>query len=186
MPEHLNYGPCKYSSRVISRATLKLTNIISSVVQEFPFDTARAITDIIHSGVLTRHPEIRFLFSHNGGAFPYLADRIGRQHLDNVITKTNRGLNMRDILTTRNIYFDTSISSPMQYPIMKNLGIPYQRLLYATDYPYTKRFDNVTYLDGYNAPKQSGVYDDTEMEGILRENSLGLFPRLAKLYASLG
>ncbi|KAJ5626399.1 2-amino-3-carboxymuconate-6-semialdehyde decarboxylase [Penicillium lagena] len=164
MPEYLNFGP---------------------FVQEFPFDTARAITSIIHSSVLVRQPDIRFLFSHNGGAFPYLADRIGRQHLDNVVTKKNEGLTMRDILATKNIYFDTSISSPMQYPIIKDLGIPSKRLLYATDYPYTKRDDNITYLDGYNAPKDSGLYNDAEMEGILRENSLELFPRLAKLYAAL-
>jgi predicted TIM-barrel fold metal-dependent hydrolase len=92
---------------------------------------------------------------------------------------------MRDLLATKNIYFDTSISSPMQYPIIKDLGIPSKRLLYATDYPYTKRFDNSTYLDGYDAPKESGLYNDTEMDGILRENSLALFPRLAKLYAAL-
>jgi predicted TIM-barrel fold metal-dependent hydrolase len=154
-------------------------------VQEFPFDTCRAITSIIRSGLLIRHPSIRFLFSHNGGAFPYLADRIGRQHLDNVVTKANSGMTLRELLGTKNIYFDTSISSPMQYHIIKDLGIPATHLLYATDYPYTKRFDNTTYLEGYEAPRKSGLFSDAEMEAILRENSLGLFPRLAKLYGEL-
>lgn len=154
------------------------------VVEEFPFDTCRAITSVIESGVLGRVPNVRFLFSHNGGAFPYLADRIGVQHLDNVVTKTNSGKTMRDVLRTSNIYFDTSISSAMQYPLLKNLEMPVDRLLYATDYPYTKRFDNKTYLDGYDAPKRSGVFSDKDMDKILYGNSLSLFPRLAKEYAN--
>jgi 6-methylsalicylate decarboxylase len=125
---------------------------------------------------------VKFLFSHNGGAFPFLADRIGRQHMDNVITKSNSGLSLRQLLSTKNIYLDTSISSPMQYPLIKDLGIPTSHLLYATDYPYTKRFDDITYLEGYNAPKESALFSDSDMEDILRNNSLALFPRLAKLF----
>lgn len=152
-------------------------------MQEFPFDTCRAITSVMNSGLLLRTPNVRFLFSHNGGAFPYLADRIGRQHMDNVITKTNEGMTLRELLSTKNVYFDTSISSPMQYHVIKDLGMPVEHLLYATDYPYTRRFDDKTYLEGYEAPKNSGLFSDGDMEKILRLNSLGLFPRLAKLYA---
>jgi len=38
-------------------------------------------------------------------------------------------------------------------------------------------------LDGYDAPKKSGLFDDGEMEDIVRNNSLKLFPRLAKEYS---
>ena len=73
----------------------------------------------------------------------------------------------------------------MQYPLIKDLGIPTAHLLYATDYPYTKRFDDVTYLEGYNAPKDSALFSDSEMEDIVRNNSLTLFPRLAKLFKEI-
>ena len=33
---------------------------------------------------------------------------------------------------------------------------------------------------GYNAPKESGLFDYADMEDIVRNNSLRLFPRLAK------
>lgn len=138
---------------------------------------------MINSGILERTPNVRFLFSHNGGAFPYLADRIGAQHLDNVITKSNSGKTLREVLASSNIFFDTSISSPMQYPLIKDLSFPVEHLLYATDYPYTMRFDNETYLAGFDAPKKSGLFSDAEMEKILHGNSLKVFPRLAKLYA---
>jgi predicted TIM-barrel fold metal-dependent hydrolase len=149
-------------------------------VEEFAFDTCRAITSVINSGLLERCTQIRFLFSHNGGAFPFLADRIGAAHLNDLIAKANNGMDLRQVLSTRNIYLDTSISSSMQYPVLKDLGIPTEHLLYATDYPYTKRTDNFTYLAGYEAPKKSGVFDDTEMEDILYRNSLKVFPRIAK------
>lgn len=67
----------------------------------------------------------------------------------------------------------------MQYPVLKDLGIPTEHLLYATDYPYTKRTNNFTYLVGYDAPKASGVFNDAEMEDILYKNSLKVFPRIA-------
>jgi 6-methylsalicylate decarboxylase len=134
---------------------------------------------------LVRLPDIRFLFSHNGGAFPYLADRLGVQHMDDIIANNNDGLRLRDLVSTKNIYFDTSISSSFQYHVIKDLGIPTEHLIYATDYPYTWRPDNKTYLDGYDAPKKSGLFTDGDMEDIVRNNSLKLFPRLAKEYAKL-
>ncbi|WP_405063876.1 amidohydrolase [Kribbella sp. NBC_01505] len=42
---------------------------------EFPFDIARAVTDLTLTGVLTRHPEIHFTISH-GDLLDCLADRI--------------------------------------------------------------------------------------------------------------
>lgn len=178
--------PCRQISTLVHVSglyrRLPVEANMMAVVEEFPFDTCRAITSVINAGILIRMPNVRFLFSHNGGAFPYLADRIGVQHLDNVITKTNSGKNMREILSSSNIFFDTSISSPMQYPLIKDLCIPVEHLLYATDYPYTMRFDNDTYLAGFDAPKKSGVFSDEEMNKILYRNSLAVFPRLKALY----
>lgn len=71
----------------------------------------------------------------------------------------------------------------MQYAVVKDIGMPVERLLYATDYPYTMRFDDKTYLEGYEAPKKSGLFSDSDMEKIVRLNALSVFPRLAKLYA---
>jgi predicted TIM-barrel fold metal-dependent hydrolase len=42
---------------------------------EFPFEVARAVTDLTLTGVLTRHPDIRFGVSH-GELLPGLADRV--------------------------------------------------------------------------------------------------------------
>ena len=43
---------------------------------EFPFDTTRAVTNLLLSGTLARHPDIRWIVPHAGGTLPFLAPRI--------------------------------------------------------------------------------------------------------------
>lgn len=43
---------------------------------EFIFDTARTVSDLLFRGVLSRHPHIRWVLTHGGGALPLLADRM--------------------------------------------------------------------------------------------------------------
>lgn len=166
-------------------ATMSL--LITAVVMEYPFDTCRCLTTILISGILTRYPDIKFLFSHNGGAFPFLAGRIGKQHLDATIAQNNNGRSLRDLLRTTNIFFDTAVSEDFQYPLVHDMGLPKDHIIYATDYPYTYRQDTKSYLDGYNAPKNSQCYTAAELDhGIVRNNALTyLFPRLAAEYVKL-
>ena len=51
---------------------------VSAATEEYLFDTARAITSLLFSGTLSRYPEVRFIFSHAGGAFPGLSGRVTR------------------------------------------------------------------------------------------------------------
>jgi 6-methylsalicylate decarboxylase len=43
---------------------------------EFPFDTTRAIANLVYSGTLERFPNLKLQLAHLGGAAPYLAHRI--------------------------------------------------------------------------------------------------------------
>ncbi len=43
---------------------------------EFLFDSARAASDLVLRGVLSRYPDIQWVFSHSGGALPVLVERI--------------------------------------------------------------------------------------------------------------
>ena len=47
-----------------------------SGIIEYDIDTARAIDSLLWDGTLAKNPNIRFIFSHSGGAFPVLAARI--------------------------------------------------------------------------------------------------------------
>jgi predicted TIM-barrel fold metal-dependent hydrolase len=48
----------------------------ASAILEFPFDTTRAIIDILLTGTFSKFPNIRWIFSHGGGTVPMLAGRI--------------------------------------------------------------------------------------------------------------
>jgi predicted TIM-barrel fold metal-dependent hydrolase len=43
---------------------------------EFLFDGARAVTDLILTGIVLRHPRIRFVITYAGGVLPMLSDRL--------------------------------------------------------------------------------------------------------------
>ncbi|WP_432944753.1 amidohydrolase family protein [Kribbella sp. CA-253562] len=43
---------------------------------EFLFDSARAVTDLVLTGILSRYPRIRFVVTHAGGVIPLLGDRL--------------------------------------------------------------------------------------------------------------
>lgn len=51
-------------------------DLISSPWLEFPTNTARAILGLLAKGVTRAYPDIRFIFSHGGGAMPFLLARI--------------------------------------------------------------------------------------------------------------
>ena len=43
---------------------------------EFIFETTRAVSDLVFTGMLVRYPDIGWVFTHGGGAPPLLADRM--------------------------------------------------------------------------------------------------------------
>lgn len=56
----------------------KLTNVSLPVI-EYPFDTTRVITNLLWVQARKRFPNIKLIFSHGGGALPFLADRLAIQ-----------------------------------------------------------------------------------------------------------
>lgn len=47
-----------------------------TVFTGMPSETAVAICSVLMGGVLERHPKLKIVFAHGGGAYPYLIGRV--------------------------------------------------------------------------------------------------------------
>lgn len=136
---------------------------------ELPFDTTRAIASLMFSGTFTRNPDIRFIFSHAGGAMPMLAGRIDD------LTKSMKRL--RDnvpegvLPQLRKLYVDTAGAF---YPgaISATLKLlPDTHVLYGSDYPYSSSSEAIAGLAANGMAANA-------LAGVERDNALSLFPQL--------
>lgn len=148
-----------------------LSNLSPSML-EFPFDTTRTIASLIFSGVTRRFPNIRWIFSHAGGALPYLAGRF------DVLSRNNPAL--REQIpggfyeAVKPLYFDTALSANSAHFAALREVVPDSQILFGTDYPFGPK-DQIAYtIGGLNDLELS----DTTLTSIKSTNSLSLFPGL--------
>jgi 6-methylsalicylate decarboxylase len=147
----------------------------SSIV-EFPFDTARNITNALYTGVFQRHPGLRLILAHCGGALPTLGWRIGEH------TVMGRGPHDADIDPThvaqvlRGLYYETALAGSRNSLIPTLEVTTADHILFGTDWPaapeptVVRNIGNLTAFDGFTKD---------ELRGVERDNALRLFPRLA-------
>jgi predicted TIM-barrel fold metal-dependent hydrolase len=136
---------------------------------EFPIDTTRAITSLVLSGTLARNQNIRFIFSHGGGALPYLAARI--DHIGASI-KDFKDANPNGIEhELKRLYCDTaSASSPPQLAALLKF-FPAANIMFGSDYPFVDPEHDIAELGDYPMTIPTRAAID-------RDNALALFPRL--------
>jgi predicted TIM-barrel fold metal-dependent hydrolase len=144
---------------------------VPSPMIEFPFDTTRAIVSLLFSGTFTRCADIRWIFSHGGGALPMLAARIAG------IAKNRKDLSARVpngvMPELKKLYYDIAgISDPIPFNAIRELVGPSQ-LLFGTDYPFWPPQVAIATLAEFGMSA-------AERERIERGNALGLMPALAR------
>ncbi len=145
---------------------------IPAATLEFPFDTTRAVTHLLFSGVLARHRRMRCIFSHAGGAVPFLAQRIARlERRPEFREKVPEGV-MPEL---RRLYFDVALSAnPLAFGPMLQV-IPPEQVLFASDYPFAPEDTMTATVRGLDALR----LDPAVLAGIERGNALRLLPGLA-------
>lgn len=143
---------------------------VANAYEEYLFDTARAITSLMFSGTLTRHPDLRFIFSHAGGAFPDIADRVtGSAKRNEKIAARLPGGDPYAVL--HKLYFDIASSvNPINFGGLRRFT-SIERIVVGTDLPYV-------HMDYTLDPLDHAKLSAKDYERINTGNALDLFPQL--------
>ncbi|MGH7920523.1 MAG: amidohydrolase family protein [Candidatus Dormibacteraceae bacterium] len=140
---------------------------------EFTFDTTRMVAQLMYSGALDRHPDLRLIVCHAGGALPYLAKRL--TYGPTIKAALAGGPPADAIASLRRLYYDTAMSaSAYALPSLRALIEP-AHILLGTDFPFMPESTTIETLEGLET--FSG-FTGVERADILRGNALELFPRL--------
>ncbi len=139
---------------------------------EFPFDTTRAVVNLIYSGTLERCPSVRLQVAHLGGTAPFLAHRLGslaaREPEQAAAAPAGALANLR------RLYYDTGLSNNAVALASTLLVADPDRVLFGSDWPYADLPDA-----GDPAPGLAEL-DDALRARIDASNIAALVPRLAR------
>jgi len=137
---------------------------------EFPHETTRTIVSLLSGGVFTRCPDVRFIFSHAGGSFPYLETRVARLNAP-----------LRESLPAlQRQFFDTALSAYQQVFSTLTQFVPPSQILFGSDFPFAGVDTiNTTANELSNLQLPAGA-----LAAIGRDNALRLFPALANRLAN--
>ncbi len=138
---------------------------------EFPFDTVRALANLIYSGTLERHPRIRLQVSHLGGAAPFLAHRLASlaDREPQLATAAPAGV----LAYLSRLYYDTGLSNHAPGLAATREVADLSQVVFGTDWPYAalpaSGGDPAPGLDALDAATRARVESD---------NARTLVPRL--------
>jgi aminocarboxymuconate-semialdehyde decarboxylase len=99
----------------------------------FLMDTTLAASKLVFSGVVARHPRIRWVLTHMGGAIPYLAERLDRGY--RAFAECRRNIDRPPSEYLRDFYFDTVNFNPEAVKFALSFAGP-DRILAGSDYPH--------------------------------------------------
>ncbi len=145
---------------------------------EFPFDTTRALANLIYTGTFERYPNIRWQVAHLGGATTILAHRIASLAAREPDKAEAAPAGALDYLSR--LYYDTGPGQPRAAPIAPpRCSSPADHIVFGTDWPYLPMPDE----PGDPAPGLRFL-DDHERTRLDAGNIGALVPRLAGQGAS--
>lgn len=146
----------------------------------WPTETAIAVTRLIFAGVLERHPRLKLVLSHGGGALPMLAGRLdlgwrAPQYEANLACRAN--ISRPPSTYLKGLYYDTVVASPGVLDfIVETYGADH--VLFGTDFPY-----EIGDAEGALALPALSRLPDGDRAKILSGNALRLMGRYAPVAA---
>jgi predicted TIM-barrel fold metal-dependent hydrolase len=144
---------------------------------ELTFDTTRAITNMLYTGILAKYPNIRWIMPHMGGVTPFLLFRLcGLDDDPKVRERIPDGV----AAYLRRLYYDVAQSpSPLALRALLEVADP-SRIMFGTDYPSARNVEKVM-RDTVTAVRTFDGFDDALRRKITAGNAQAILPRFAKL-----
>ena len=99
----------------------------------FLFDTTLAASKLVFSGVVAKHPRIRWVLTHMGGAIPYLAERLDRGY--RAFADCRKHIDRPPSEYLQEFYFDTVNFNPSAVRLALDFAGE-DRILAGSDYPH--------------------------------------------------
>jgi predicted TIM-barrel fold metal-dependent hydrolase len=142
---------------------------------DFTADTTRALAQMHYSNRFARTPNVKYIFSHAGGAAPYLAGRWGIVDEMNVIPGAEERGPVAD--TLRRLYWDTALS--YRDPVLRMLRdvVGLDQVLFGSDFPYLRRDLAVNCVQRL---EQTAELTGDERTRVMCGNAIKLFPRFGR------
>lgn len=137
-------------------------------VEEYDFDTTRAITSLLSNGAFDKYPDIRFIFSHSGGTMPVIANRIS-EYFPSKSPEGTTPSGLRAELTR--VYYEVAHAGYAPPLAALTKIVPTSQMLFGSDFPIFNIPVTTVPLDRYG-------FSPSELEAINRGNAEKLFPRL--------
>ncbi len=136
---------------------------------EYPYDTGRTVTNLLFTGSLARYRDIKWVFSHGGGAIPYLAGRIKTQSRN--VKNLNEVAPQGTDYELQRLYYETANAAYAPTLAALTKYVPISNILYGSDLPYVSIEQNLQGLRSYGFSPQ-------DLAAIESGNAMRLIPRL--------
>ena len=166
----------------------------------FPMETTAAVTRLILAGVFDRHPNLRLLLAHSGGALPALSSRLasciahdpvvsgrlahdaryylGKLYFDAVAYGAEELGFVSDAISRADGYAELS-SSAQSSAGRVDRGRGSKRILFGTDHPFFPPLDSgekwKSVVENLEAIDGVQGWNETDKDGVRGHNALELF-----------
>ena len=141
---------------------------VSPGSMEYGTDTTRAIVGVCFSGDAAMFPNIRFIWSHAGGSLPFLAGRINRASR-NATDRLPDGF----LHAASQFYYDTAGAANRGALVSLLELVKTDHVMFGTDFPPGGTIQAMA-----DALRTLGLFNESDLRAIERDNAVRLIPRL--------
>ncbi len=150
-----------YVHPTVADCCKNLTPTVHPMLIEYGADTTRAIAQFVFSGEARRCPDLRIVFTHGGGAMPFVYQRFVSQ-------AKHPHAPPGALAELHRIYYDTAAAATAPPMGALRQVVPVSQILFGTDYPYGDAGTVARQL------RELGVFSAAEIAAIEHDNPAAL------------